>query len=1215
MTSSDLNEQGRRTFLRWYFWQRPWWAALLAMLLVFATEQVVDHYARQSELEQEKVVVLDSLSTIRARLEGTVNANLLLVHGLTAVISAQPDIDQAGFARIAQGLVDDRHALRNIAGAPGMVVSLMYPLAGNETAIGLDYRTHPIQSAAALKVMETGKPLVAGPLPLVQGGVGIIAREPVYLPAAQPGGKPRFWGLVSAVIDVDTLYRLAELDKANLDAGKLRLAIRGTNGTGEQGPVFYGDASVFSSQPVTSTINLPGGTWQVAALPVAGWGQASQALMLIRLFGLLAALAAGTLTYFLTRGRQALAGNEARLRALLNTLPDLVWLKDPNGVYLACNPRFETLYDARETDIVGKTDHDFVAAELAEFFREKDRAAIAAGGPSVNEEWLSFARDGHRELAETIKTPVFDGRGRLLGVLGIARNITERKQAAQRIENLNRIYAVLSGINETIVRQREPDRLFHEACRIAVEVGGFRMAWVGMADQVSGEVKPVASAGHVDGYLERLHVSLGDDERGRGPSGLALKQGQHVVCDDIASDPRLAPWREDALALGYRSSVSLPIKCGEQVRGVYTLYADQTDFFDQAELRLLDELALDIGFALDFIETETARDTLSRHMVDLLDSMGDGFVSLDRDWRYRYVNRKAGEMLGQAAGELVGKQIWSAFPDAPSDPLRLACEQTMAEGVTSCLEEFYPPLGKWFEHSIYPTQDGISIFLSDITERKRAEDELRREKNILDRTSRLAQVGGWGFDAATLRGTWTAETARIHDLEPSLEVDAAYGMSFYQGESRQLIELAVRNAIDSGQPYDLELELTSAKGVKKWVRTIGLPVLEGGKVVRLEGAIQDVTGRKLAEAKARQGEIVLDSVFQALPDLFFLLDPDGTIRDYRAQKSADLYVPPEMFINKRMQEVVPAPVAAQFEQNIAAVRQHGGLATYEYELELPHGARNFEARLSQLPDSGQLIAVVRDITARKQMEDEIRQLNADLEERVLQRTAELASVNKELETFTYSVSHDLKAPLRGIDGYSRMLLEDHLGQLDEEGRLFLGNVRHGVDQMNQLIEDLLAYSRMERRSLSGMDLNLDRQLSALLAEREDELRAKGIEIRLDLAVHTVRADPDGFNMVLRNLLDNAIKFSRDSKPPIIEIQSTAKPESTILSIKDNGIGFDMQFQDRIFEIFQRLQRSEDFQGTGVGLAIVRKAMQRMGGRVWAESAPGQGATFHLELPR
>lgn len=248
--------------------------------------------------------------------------------------------------------------------------------------------------------------------------------------------------------------------------------------------------------------------------------------------------------------------------------------------------------------------------------------------------------------------------------------------------------------------------------------------------------------------------------------------------------------------------------------------------------------------------------------------------------------------------------------------------------------------------------------------------------------------------------------------------------------------------------------------------------------------------------------------------------------------------------------------------------------------------------------------------------DDIRQLNAELEERVRQRTAELAAANKELETFTYSVSHDLKAPLRGIDGYSRLLLEGHEAQLDEEGRLFLNNVRHGVGQMVQLIEDLLAYSRMERRSLGTRTVDLARVVAEVIDERRGDIAARGMVVELaGLQGLVARADPEGLAMVLRNLVDNALKFTRDSRPPTLTISGTAAEKSVILEVRDNGIGFDMQFHDRIFEIFQRLQRAEDYPGTGVGLAIVRKAMQRMGGRAWAESRPGQGATFHLELPR
>jgi len=247
-------------------------------------------------------------------------------------------------------------------------------------------------------------------------------------------------------------------------------------------------------------------------------------------------------------------------------------------------------------------------------------------------------------------------------------------------------------------------------------------------------------------------------------------------------------------------------------------------------------------------------------------------------------------------------------------------------------------------------------------------------------------------------------------------------------------------------------------------------------------------------------------------------------------------------------------------------------------------------------------------------ESEVRALNAQLEQRVRERTVQLEAANQALEAFSYSVSHDLKAPLRGIDGYSQIVLEDYGPALDDEGRRFLGNVRHGVAQMHQLIDDLLAYARLERRSMARQRVDLASLVRAVTAERAAEVAQRQVQLQVDVPELTVGADIDGLAIVLRNLLGNALKFTTRAATPGVEIGARADADKVLLWIRDNGIGFDMKFHERIFEIFARLERAEDYPGTGVGLALVRKAVQRMGGRVWADSAPGQGATFFVELP-
>jgi PAS domain S-box-containing protein len=261
------------------------------------------------------------------------------------------------------------------------------------------------------------------------------------------------------------------------------------------------------------------------------------------------------------------------------------------------------------------------------------------------------------------------------------------------------------------------------------------------------------------------------------------------------------------------------------------------------------------------------------------------------------------------------------------------------------------------------------------------------------------------------------------------------------------------------------------------------------------------------------------------------------------------------------------------------------------------------------------VSTIADISERKRAEDRIRQINDELELMVAERTAELQTLNQQLETFTYSVSHDLKAPLRGIDGYSKLLLEDHGDCLDEEGRAFLQNVRRGVSQMSQLIDDLLAYSRMERRPLRAASIEVRALAESLLAERSEDIGGRAIDIRVVIPFRHLRGDPDGLAQSLRNLIDNAIKFTRETSNPAIEIGGQEGRDTYTLWVRDNGIGFDKRFQDRIFEIFQRLHRPEDYPGTGIGLTIVRKAMQRMGGRAWVQSQPGVGTTVYLELPR
>ena len=263
------------------------------------------------------------------------------------------------------------------------------------------------------------------------------------------------------------------------------------------------------------------------------------------------------------------------------------------------------------------------------------------------------------------------------------------------------------------------------------------------------------------------------------------------------------------------------------------------------------------------------------------------------------------------------------------------------------------------------------------------------------------------------------------------------------------------------------------------------------------------------------------------------------------------------------------------------------------------------------------------VTARRLAEAELRDLTAQLEQRVADRTQQLdisvkrlSQANRELESFAYSVSHDLKSPLRSVEGFASLLLQEQGDALNDEGRNYLSRIQRATMHMARLISDLLAYCRIEELGQGLVPLRLTDAVNEVLEGMRNELEAQQAQVQLHLAPDlAVMAHPQGLAMVLRNLVDNAMKFTRSGQVPEIVIEACALGPLVRLSVRDRGMGFEMKHHDRIFAIFQRLHRPDQIAGTGIGLAMVHKAVERMEGRIWAQSAPGEGATFSIELPR
>lgn len=259
-----------------------------------------------------------------------------------------------------------------------------------------------------------------------------------------------------------------------------------------------------------------------------------------------------------------------------------------------------------------------------------------------------------------------------------------------------------------------------------------------------------------------------------------------------------------------------------------------------------------------------------------------------------------------------------------------------------------------------------------------------------------------------------------------------------------------------------------------------------------------------------------------------------------------------------------------------------------------------------------LSTIMRDVTERKKTEQELRELTSELETRVHERTAELERTNRELESFSYSVSHDLRAPLRAIDGFSRLLLEDYGATLEAEAQDYLIRVRRAVQRMGNLIDDLLNLSRVSRAELRPATVDLSRLATEIAAELREGNGARAVEVSIAPGL-TTQGDPQLLRVALHNLLDNAWKYTGKTPGARIEFGAMRQNDETVYFVRDNGAGFDMQYASKLFGAFQRLHSEREFTGTGIGLATVARIVHRHGGQIWAEGEPGAGATFYFIL--
>jgi PAS domain S-box-containing protein len=437
-----------------------------------------------------------------------------------------------------------------------------------------------------------------------------------------------------------------------------------------------------------------------------------------------------------------------------------------------------------------------------------------------------------------------------------------------------------------------------------------------------------------------------------------------------------------------------------------------------------------------------------------------------------------------------------------------------------------------------------------------------------------------------------------------------------------LAEYSFEEAIEkvrSGESstWKCEHRIRARDGKTHWVFESAVELRDGNGIAHGSiGLFQDITERKMAEQALRESENLYRKMNENSPlgMHFYQLTADGQLVFTGANPAADklLGLDNSQFIGQTIQDAFPPLTQTEVPSRYRGVAAEGipwSTEQIAYEDDRIMGA--FEVSAFQTTP-GNMVAVFADVTERKQAEEKINQLNLELEQRVVERTVQLEITNKELEAFSYSVSHDLRAPLRGIDGWSQALLEDYHDQLDEQGKQYIERVRSETQRMGHLIDDMLQLSRLTRAEMTTGPVDLSALAQAIAGRLQAEASLRHVDLNIQAGL-TAEGDVHLLEIVLTNLLDNAFKFTAKRAEACIEFGQTELQGQRVFFVRDNGAGFDMTYAQKIFGAFQRMHKVSEFPGTGVGLAIVQRIIHRHGGRVWAEAEVERGTTFYFTL--
>ncbi|MFH1138825.1 MAG: PAS domain S-box protein [Pseudomonadota bacterium] len=804
--------------------------------------------------------------------------------------------------------------------------------------------------------------------------------------------------------------------------------------------------------------------------------------------------------------------------------------------------------------------------------RFRERLGLALGqGESYGLDLTTTLANGERRRLFALGEPIRDETGRVARIAGTFQDVTTQRQNEEALRESEELFRAISEYS------RNP---------ICIVDQNGRITWLN--DRML----------EVSGYSRRRLLEADSFLEFLAPESVEFVMGNYLKF--LAGEPYLHHYRFAFIRADGEKRV---------------LEKSMTGYSDRQGNKNLIINMVDIT---DRLRSEQALQESEKKFRRLLETASEGVWAMDAEHRTTFVNEVMAEMLGRAAEEMIGRKVEDFM--LPQDIAEHEAQMRVRHAGRSGRYErrFRRKDGSevWTIVSAAALADedgnynGSFAMLTDITERKRAEENIRLKDELLRLTGEMSQVGGWEFDPVTQKGTWTEEVARIHDLDPSRETSFALGVGCYAGESREKIERAIKRAVELAEPYDLILEMTSALGRVKWVRTMGLPIVQGGQVVKVRGIFQDITEQKKSEEALRDSERLFRTLVEGAPDAIFV----QINKKFAYLNQAAL----SLFGLESAEQLLDHPVVDRFHpshrdqvrERIRSLNEKKESAPRLEEAILRLDGTEVLVEVSAVPvnlkgEDGAVV-FIRDVTERKKMENQLRQAQK------MEAVGALAG----------GVAHDFNNLLQAINGYAEVLLLDK--QASDSDYPGLKAIREAGSRAAGLVKKLLLFSRKaesERRFLEPRQV-VD-QARGLL-ERTIPKMVK-IEVQAKGRIWNIKADPVQMEQIILNLGTNAADAMPDGGRLLVELENitltddfvekhmgAAPGRYVLLSVSDTGTGMDRETREHIFEPF--FTTKEIGKGTGLGLASVFGIVKGHDGYISCYSEVGQGSVFKIYLP-